>query len=96
LYEDAIVGSMNAEIVTVKQQTGLRMLGDDLEAVILGDADDLEHCLVNDLTNLRAIFRGLPFQKIDSNQRHGFSLKQMLREAAPLYGFKRVRIGLPS
>ena len=37
LHEDAIVRAMNAEIFTVKLQSSFGMLGDDLEAVVLGD-----------------------------------------------------------
>jgi hypothetical protein len=73
LDEDAIVGTMNAEIVSIKLQLCLGMFGDDLEAIVLGDSETLEQRLVNDLTDLGAIFGRLALQKIDSDERHGFS-----------------------
>ena len=65
---------MNGEIIPVEEQFRLGMFGDDLEAVIFGDGEAVQQSLVDDLTNLGAIFRGLAGEKIDADERHGFSL----------------------
>src|ERR1700688_1265184 len=74
LHEDAVVGAMNAEIIPVEEQLSLGVFGDDLEAVIFGDGEAVQQSLVDDLTNLGAIFRGLAGEKIDADEGHGFSL----------------------
>jgi len=48
---------VNAEIVPVELQLSFGMFGDDLEAIALGHSEAIEQRLVDDLTNLCAIFR---------------------------------------
>src|ERR1700720_2130633 len=50
------------------------MLCDHLEAIVVGNTNAVQQRLVDDLANLRAIFRRLAFEKIDSNKGHLFLL----------------------
>jgi len=53
------------------------MLGEDLEAVVLRNAQHVQQRLINDLAHLGAIFRRLALEKIDSDERHNFSLNEL-------------------
>src|ERR1035441_645706 len=80
LQKDAVVRTMDAEVFAVELQTGFRMFSDDLEAVILWDIQDVEHGLIDDLSDLNAILASFSLEKIDTNERHTYSFYLCLYE----------------
>ena len=48
---------MDSEVIPVELQLSFGMFCDDLEAIIPGDSEGVQQRLVNNLTNLCAIFR---------------------------------------
>jgi hypothetical protein len=67
LQKNAVVRSMDSEVIPVELQAIFGMLGDDLEAVVFGDIQHIHHRLVDDLTNLCAVFRRPALQQVDSD-----------------------------
>jgi hypothetical protein len=65
---------MDSKIIPIELQTRSGMLGEDLKAIVLRNAEHVQQRLINDLANLCAIFLRLAFEKIDSDERHNFSL----------------------
>jgi hypothetical protein len=61
---------MNPEIIAIELQFSFRVLRDDLKEIVLRNIQAIEHCLVHDQANLRAVLRGFAFEKIDSGERH--------------------------
>ena len=74
LDKDAILSASNAKIVFVGDQRADRMLGDDLETVVLGRFQGLDHRLIDDVADRATIFGGLSLDEINACERHVRSL----------------------
>lgn len=61
LKEDATVGAMNAQIVTIERQGALTMFGNHLEAITLGNVKNIYEGLVDNFPDLSAIFLRFSF-----------------------------------
>ena len=71
LHDDDSVRALNAQVRRVVDQPARPVLGDDLEAIALGNIEDFHHGAMHgaaDGGNLRV---GAPGDQIDANERHG-------------------------
>src|SRR5262245_65569288 len=70
LDEDAVLGPSNAEVIRVGDEPVFRMLGDDLEAVVLRRIQGRDHGIVDHLADGAAIIGRLAPNEIDASERH--------------------------
>src|SRR5262245_44200416 len=70
LDEDAVLGPSDAEVTRVGDEPVVRMLGDDLEAVVLRRIQGGDHGIINHLADGAAIIGRLAPYEIDASERH--------------------------
>src|SRR5262245_6429918 len=70
LDEDAVLGPPDTKVVLVGDEPVLRMLSDDLEAVVLRRIQCRDHGIVDDLADGAAIVGRLAPNEIDASERH--------------------------
>src|SRR5262245_43977410 len=70
LDEDAVLGPSNAEVIRVGDEPVFRMLGDDLEAVVLRRIQGCDHGIVDNLAKCAAIIGRLAPNEIDASDLH--------------------------
>jgi hypothetical protein len=91
LEKDAMVRSMDAEIISSEDQLILRVLREDLKPIVRRDVEDIQQRLVDDLADSCALFLGFSFEHIDSNQRHISSSNNYPRSRWFSHGTRRSR-----
>ena len=74
LDDDDVVAAFDAKIGPIDDEVAVRMLGDDLEAIIGGHVHRGDHGVIDDVANGAAIMLRLAAGEIDSDERHGQGL----------------------
>jgi hypothetical protein len=83
LDEHAIFRSLDTEVAGVKYEALGWMLCYNLEAIVLGNIQDLDHSVVDHLSDGAAVLNRFALSEIDSNQRHKESPIKQATTAGP-------------
>jgi hypothetical protein len=67
LNNDEILGTLNAKAARIEEENVGVMLGDDLESVLLRNAD-ANHCLIDDAADFLTVRSIVAFSKIDTSE----------------------------
>jgi hypothetical protein len=94
LNEDAVLGSVDTEVVGVEQEV-LRLVFRDGLKSILGHSQAFDHLVVHDVCDGAAVFRRLALDEVDSGERHGGGpFPALMTEREELRGAPCIRRGL--
>src|SRR6266702_1332734 len=70
LDEDAIVCTLDSQVLRVVDQAGLLVFRDDLKLILLRHVQCFNHCAIHDLSHARPVICSFSLYKINSNQWH--------------------------